>query len=103
MRLRIFSDLHLEFGDFAPPKVDCDLVVLAGDTHPKLVGVRWAMETFPETPVLYLMGNHEYYRERIPRLIEKAKALAEGSNVHVLENEFTFASLVCPVDLRYLP
>ena len=87
MRVRILSDLHLEFGPFLPPQVDCDVVILAGDTQPKLAGVRWAMETFPDVPVLYLAGNHEFYRERYPRLLEKMRALAAGSSVQIMEND----------------
>jgi len=87
MRVLVLSDLHLEFGPFLPPKVDCDLVILAGDTQPKLVGVRWAMETFQDVPVLYVAGNHEFYRERHPRLTEKMRILASGSTVTILEND----------------
>ena len=31
MKIRILSDLHLEFADWTPPKGDEDVVVLAGD------------------------------------------------------------------------
>lgn len=31
--------------------------------------------------------NHEYYDERIGRLLEKLREAAAGSNVHILENE----------------
>jgi len=37
--------------------------------------------------VLYVVGNHEHYDERIGRLHEKLREAAEGSNVHILENE----------------
>jgi predicted phosphodiesterase len=87
MRLYVLSDLHLEFTPFTPPKVECDVVVLAGDTNTKLKGVRWALETFPDRPVLYVFGNHEFYGEKWPRLIEKGRALAAGTNVRILEND----------------
>ena len=87
MRIYILSDLHLEFAVFTPPQVDCDVVILAGDTNLKLRGIRWALETFPNKPVLYVFGNHEFYGEKWPRLIEKGKALAAGANVRVLEND----------------
>jgi len=87
MKLYVVSDIHLEFSAFDPPKVDCDVVVLAGDTGTKLNGVRWAMEKFPDRPVLYVFGNHEFYGDKWPRLLEKAQTFAAGSNVRVLENE----------------
>ena len=31
MKIRVLSDLHLEFQDWVPPKSDADIVVLAGD------------------------------------------------------------------------
>jgi len=37
MKIRVLSDLHLEFRDWVPPESDADVVVLAGDIH---VGVR---------------------------------------------------------------
>ena len=86
MRIHVLSDLHLEFGPIEIPKVDADLVVLAGDVHVKLHGIRWIRETFPTTPVIYVAGNHEYYGEALPRLLEKIREEAAGTNVHVLEN-----------------
>jgi hypothetical protein len=87
MRLYVISDLHLEFAPFVPPIVECDAVVLAGDTDLKLRGIKWALETFPDRPVLYVFGNHEFYGEKWPRLIEKGRALAAGTNLRILENE----------------
>jgi 3',5'-cyclic AMP phosphodiesterase CpdA len=60
LRIRIYSDLHLEFAPFSPPAKDADLIVLAGDIDNGAAGIEWARETF-EKPVLYLAGNHEYY------------------------------------------
>jgi hypothetical protein len=33
VRLRVLSDLHVEFAAFEPPPVDVDAVVLAGDIN----------------------------------------------------------------------
>lgn len=87
MKLRIYSDLHLEFASFDPPVLDpdVDLVVLAGDIDKKSRGVRWANETF-ESPVIYVCGNHEFYDGHIDRTLRKMKEAAAG-HVHVLENE----------------
>ena len=86
MKLHLLSDLHLEFAPFTPPQVDADVVILAGDTSPGHYGVRWAGQAFPGRPVLYLMGNHEFYGHDIPRLTHKLEEETSGTNVHVLEN-----------------
>ncbi|MCG5053393.1 MAG: metallophosphoesterase [Myxococcales bacterium] len=87
MRLRVFSDLHLEFGPFVPPAVEADVVVLAGDTHLGTKGVAWARQAFADVPVIYVLGNHEYYGHAIPRLVDQLRHEAAGSNVHVLERD----------------
>lgn len=87
MRIRVLSDLHREFGPVPLPEVPADVVVLAGDIDRSARGVRWARQTFPDVPVLYVAGNHEHYDERIGRLHEKLREAAAGSNVHILENE----------------
>ena len=87
MRIHVLSDLHLEFGPIELPKVDADLIILAGDVHTKLNGIRWIRDNIPETPVIYLAGNHEYYGEKLPRLLDKIREEATGTNIHLLENE----------------
>jgi len=87
MRIRVLSDLHREFGHFEIPRVEAEIVVLAGDIDRGSRGVKWAATTLPETPVLYVAGNHEFYDERIGRLHEKLRAAAASTNVKVLENE----------------
>lgn len=60
MRLRVFSDLHLEFGRFEPTIKNADVVVLAGDIHQGKAGVKWAKQCFRDCPVVYALGNHAY-------------------------------------------
>ncbi len=86
MKLHVLSDLHIEFTPFKIPETDADVVILAGDIHVKRRGLEWAKNAFPDRPVLYILGNHEYYGEAIPRHTKKLKELAHGSTVHVLEN-----------------
>ena len=85
MRILLLSDLHIEFADYAPPEVDVDVVVLAGDINLGSAGVDWAMDVFPAVPVVYVLGNHEYYRHSFDRLAIQLAHRAEGTNVHVLE------------------
>jgi predicted phosphodiesterase len=61
VKIRILSDLHLEFADISLPKVEADVVILAGDIDVEGNGLEWALNTFSDLPVLYVLGNHEYY------------------------------------------
>jgi Icc-related predicted phosphoesterase len=76
MKLYIVSDLHLEFGGFEVPDVDADVVVVAGDLHTGTRGLRWAHERLPDVPILYVLGNHEYYGHSTPGLVEDVRAAA---------------------------
>lgn len=87
VHLRIFSDLHLEAAPFTPSQVNADVVLLAGDIHVGHRGLDWAVASFAGTPVVYVLGNHEYYREAIPKHIHSMKERARGTNVHVLEHD----------------
>ncbi len=94
VNVHLMSDLHMDFTKIrdhrAPPGTD--VVVLAGDTHPGVLGLMWAAETFPDLPVIMVPGNHEYYGKRAidrhgRKMQEKAEALNRetGSRVHMLD------------------
>jgi len=84
VRIRIYSDLHLEFAPFVPPANDADAIVLAGDIDNGPAGIAWARETFEE-PVLYLAGNHEYYEGEFEAVQEAMGAAARESAVELLD------------------
>lgn len=75
MRIRVLSDLHLEFALLELTPVDCDVVVLAGDIHTGVQGFSWAQGAFAGRHILYVPGNHEYYGhdwELVPVQLETA-------------------------------
>ena len=84
MKLHILSDLHTEFADFSPPETDANIVVLAGDIGIGAGGIEWAGRRFPKVPVIYVLGNHEFYDHDIG-LTDDLKAIAPA-NIHVLSN-----------------
>ena len=86
MRLHILGDLHLEFGSAKIPATDADVVVLAGDIHLGRKGRKWARNQFPTKPVVYVLGNHEFYRHSLPQLTETLKRETDGSHIYLLEN-----------------
>lgn len=88
MRIRIYSDIHLEYAPFAPPENDADVVVLAGDIANGAAGIEWAKEAF-RTPVLYLAGNHEYYEGEFES-VQAAMRGASGGRVELLDCTQTF-------------
>jgi len=88
MQIQILSDLHLEFASFIPARPQADVIILAGDVHTGQNGIKWILNTFPNQPVVYVLGNHEFYGQKIPKLVDEIKAVAHGTNVHVLENDF---------------
>lgn len=87
MRIAIYSDIHLEFAPFDPGVIGADVVVLAGDIHVGDKAIKWAQRMFASSTVIYVLGNHEYYGEALPKLTENLKAQVRGTNVHVLEND----------------
>lgn len=89
MKIHILSDLHLEFGGLRLPEADADVTVLAGDIGVGLQGIEWALQAIPfHQPVIYVMGNHEFYGQRsMPELWKKAREKVAGTHVHLLENE----------------
>ncbi len=86
MKLHVLSDLHTEFAPFDPPETDADVLVLAGDVGVGMRGLALAREWARGRPVVYVAGNHEYYREAIPTLTERLAAESADSGVHFLEN-----------------
>lgn len=93
MKLWVFSDLHIEQSDWDLPEdqPDCDVIVAAGDIHFASDAVIWLEERSRGRPVIYVPGNHEWYSYRrsfsMAGELARAKALAAGTNVHLLQDE----------------
>jgi predicted phosphodiesterase len=86
-KIRIHSDLHLEFSDWIPPPVDADVIVLAGDIHVGVAGLQWMRRHFPETPVLYVPGNHEFYGARVHDVQVALRDAAQRLGIHLLDTQ----------------
>ena len=84
MKLNILSDLHLGFGAMERPVNEADVVVLAGDISRPLEAAVWALRL--EKPVLYVLGNHEFYGSSIDGAAQELKRLCAGTHVHVLDD-----------------
>lgn len=82
MKVWIFSDLHLEMDpDFSPMGIpDADICICAGDVLDGGVisSILWLGEFIaPHMPVVFVPGNHEYYRSYIEEGLEAGYKLAE--------------------------
>jgi len=94
MKIRVLSDLHVEFESLEIDFSDCDLVVLAGDIHVKDKGLNWIQSQITDKPVLYVLGNHEFYGKAYPKLINFLKEQTKNTNIHILEKDvFSFGGV----------
>jgi hypothetical protein len=91
VKLQIFSDLHC---DVAPTRIitvgdDVEAVAVAGDiaegARNSFVALR---RIVPEViPIVFVMGNHEFYRRFVGTELETAKAIGPDYNIRVLADD----------------
>jgi predicted phosphodiesterase len=95
MKLTIFSDLHLEFhrdngaelfSTLNPDKID--VLILAGDIIMPAILLPPILKEFGKLykNVIYLAGNHEFYKSSFPEVKDILKSI-KINNVHVLDND----------------
>jgi Icc-related predicted phosphoesterase len=121
MRIKVWSDLHMEFGntvfDIAEESFDdCDVVVIAGDISAGNVlyfdylDVCEVAFKNPNTQFILVPGNHEYYYKTIldtELFLENIISRPEYDNIHLLNQDvveidgITFAGCVGWCDLSY--
>jgi len=89
MKIRFYSDLHLEFGKFNAPDPDSPetVLVLAGDIGVKLGALSFVEQIAPKyKAVIMVAGNHEFYNGNIAEVIKRWKDVAHIPNFYFLEN-----------------
>jgi predicted phosphodiesterase len=87
VRIRVLSDLHLEFQDWTPPPVAADLVVLAGDIHNGSNGLPWARRHFADSHLIYVPGNHEFYGSEMETTLERLRRVAAAHDIALLDGD----------------
>lgn len=94
MKAWIISDIHLfrMMGmKLSPPFAipEADVCICAGDVSSDLdVSLSYLMnEVAPHMPVVFTLGNHEYYGRSIKQAIDQARRATVGTGVHLLEND----------------
>jgi len=83
------DDALAEMGKKAAEKAaPADLVIIVGDLSTGTDGLAWAETSFAPKPVVYIAGNHEFYRHEIDPLLRELHLRASRTrNVRFLENE----------------
>lgn len=94
MHIHLASDLHLEFLHKRFPeylRVDrlytpwADVLVLAGDIHKETDAIR-CFAHWPH-PVLYVLGNHEFYDHTISQTIAAMRQAAKNTAIIILDRD----------------
>jgi Icc-related predicted phosphoesterase len=91
MKIQFLSDLHLEFGleinkDLINPVGD--LLIIAGDLNQGLNNVIHSLKEiskFTNIPILYVLGNHEYYDSFYKSRQEMYNKLLKLKNIYLLD------------------
>jgi len=102
MRLLVLSDLHVEFAQFVPRAgLQYDIVILAGDIHsPGRRMFKWARRNSvfgPDIPIIFVPGNHEFYRATHEVELQQMRDVASKAGVHLLDlNELILADPKAP-------
>ena len=89
-RLRIMSDLHLEFGPLDLEPVGEDVLVLAGDIGIGTQGLDWAEAYYRQTGVASIMiaGNHEFYHTPgVARALEQFRGDPRDGVIFMEDNQ----------------
>ncbi len=91
MKVLVLSDLHLERKAFSAKRSggriddEAEVVVLAGDIHEGIKGLRCARQTFPDKPIVYVAGNHEFYEHNWIKNLDALREAAPKFDVEFLE------------------
>jgi predicted phosphodiesterase len=90
MKIFYASDLHIEYEDNREvlrfDDLDADVAILAGDIGTGTGGIQWAAGAF-DIPVIYVLGNHEFYHHDYHQLRRDARDSAEALGVHLLDGD----------------
>lgn len=85
VRRHLLPDLPWESGVDPVPRPGADVMVLAGNVPVGSAGIHWSHQQGPARPMVYLIGNHEYYHHFLPELTKglKRKTAKIAANVRI--------------------
>src|SRR5437899_2883771 len=89
MKFQLFSDLHRDVAAPKPVRIvsDIDAVVVAGDVcEGAEKAFSFVRSLVPSSvPVVFVLGNHEFYGRFLPLELEKARSVAPQHHITLLE------------------
>lgn len=95
MKIQLISDVHVEFDregqSYQLPEVERDVLVIAGDLGEGINGLEFIVRELERSPVIYVLGNHEFYRHYYQDVREhwrkhQDKVRINGNRLHVLDD-----------------
>ena len=96
MKIGLMSDIHSEFyrsnPEWLPPlPEEVDVLILAGDIHigkATIELVSRISNALPDTIILFVAGNHEFYKQHYETALAQFRAAFTGNEkIHFLEND----------------
>jgi predicted phosphodiesterase len=110
-RVQLFSDLHADFRAHKSIEIGdrVEIVVVPGDVGESAKRSFNALRRFVplRVPIVFVMGNHEYYRKFFGDELDEARRAAPDYNVTLLErdvsivaNSIRFVGATCWTDYR---
>ena len=92
MIIQPFNDIHADFVNYnmtVPVHKDTDVVVFAGDVGENIhLNFAWMNAQAQGKPVVYVLGNHEFYGYDFNKLKALAAEVAEKyPNIHLLDDD----------------
>jgi len=98
MKLGLISDTHAEFAIAKPINVNVDVFIAAGD-----IGVANDLKSLYNMfsiikdhaeHVVYVLGNHEFYKSDYKSALDKIYTFTQNNNIHLLDIELGTQDLV---------
>lgn len=89
MKLRLLSDLHVEFKQFELTELDSDkdsILILAGDIGAERNIPHLLNQWVPRfKAIIYVLGNHEYYYNDLYKTRDHFRSLVSFDNVYIID------------------
>jgi predicted phosphohydrolase len=91
LKIKLESDIHIEFQSHKPDLEDIDVYIIAGDLGQFKNEKKWLIELtdkYPSVDIVVVAGNHSYYQSNIESVNRKLKELSDQHNrMHYLQND----------------
>ena len=88
MKIQLLSDVHIEHADYQFQDGGADVIICAGDIGVGISGLKWIETRLPtDRPILYVTGNHEYYRYNLHTLTAELKASVMSPHIHIMDKD----------------